>query len=93
MSAGASLGEARHIGGEPSWTTWGREQVGCWWLSAITLHSVIMPPPAAASNLNSSLDFFLRAGGRTQPKNNLEHAGHSSGQKYLLGWFVCRTGG
>ena len=71
----------------------GREQVGCWWLSAITLHSVIMPPPAAASNLNSSLDSFLRAGGRTQPKNNLEHAGHSSGQKYLLGWLVCRTGG
>ena len=40
----------------------GREQVGCWWLSAITLHSVIMPPPAVASNLNSSLDSFLRAG-------------------------------
>src|ERR1700719_2725842 len=46
----------------------GQEQVGCWWLSAITLHSVIMPPPAAASNLNSSLGSFLRAGGRTQPK-------------------------
>jgi hypothetical protein len=59
----------------------GQEQVGCWWLSAITLHSVIMPPPAAASNLNSSLGSFLRAGGRTQPKNNLEHAGHSSGAK------------
>jgi hypothetical protein len=30
----------------------GREKVGCCWLSAITLHAAIMPPPAAASNLD-----------------------------------------
>jgi hypothetical protein len=70
----------------------GREQVGCWWLSAITLHSVIMPPPAAASNLNSSLDSFLRAGGRTQPKNNLEHAGHSSGKSTYSGGLSAGRG-
>ena len=39
----------------------GREKVGCCWLSAITLHAVIMQPLAAASNLNSSLGSLLGA--------------------------------
>jgi hypothetical protein len=39
----------------------GREKVGCCWLSAITLHAVIMQPPAAASNLDTTLGSLLRA--------------------------------
>src|ERR1700730_10373806 len=69
----------------------GREQVGCWWLSAITLHSVIMPPPAAASNLNRSLGSFLRAGGRTQPKTTSSTQDTARGKStYSVGWGVRR---
>src|ERR1700736_1529605 len=59
----------------------GREKVGCCWLSAITLHSVIMPPLAAASNLNSSLGSLPRAGAEnTSEENNPEHDEEARGK-------------
>ena len=72
----------------------GREKVGCCGLSAITLHAEIMPPPAAASNLDSGLSFLRqkrrrRTRAKKQPRARLQ----SSGKKCLLVWPVCRTGG
>src|SRR5205823_5814150 len=46
----------------------GREKVGCCGRSAITLHAVIMQPPAAASNLDSSLGSLLGAGAENTVK-------------------------
>src|ERR1700730_15279763 len=72
----------------------GREKVGCCWLSAITLHAVIMPPLAAASNLNNSLGSILGSGGRTQVKKTPPSTNDEArGRKCLLVWLVCRTGG
>src|SRR6202022_4688746 len=72
----------------------GREKVGCCGLSAITLHAEIMSPPAAASNLDSGLNFLRqkrrrRTRAKKQPRARLQ----SSGKKCLLVWPVCRTGG
>ena len=52
----------------------GREKVGCCWLSAITLYAVIMQPPAAASNLDTSLGSLLRAGAENTSENKQPRA-------------------
>src|ERR1700730_19350874 len=61
----------------------GREKVGCCGVSAVTLHAEIVPPPAAASNLDSALSFLRqkrrrRTRAKKQPRARFKARGKSA---------------